>query len=293
MFPDFIGIGAQKAGTTWLDRNLRAHPQVWMPKRKELHYFDRRIADTVPPDDEWYASMFAPGEGHVTGEITPAYSMLDQGRVAHVHRIVPHAKIVFFMRNPIERAWSQAVMQFNRRKKREIETVAQKRIHKHFNREGSRLRTDYSRTLENWQEYYSEEQVFVGFLEDIHFFPRDLLRRLYSFLGVDPSFESSDVEQTIHSRSVGRMPTRLGARLAHIYHDDIRRLAERFGGYATFWLHCAERLIDDPPAEESIAYPLWNSPFYRAWAGDSERLLRPPRLQSGPLSSIGTTDTGA
>jgi hypothetical protein len=38
--PDFLCIGSQKAGTTWLDRNLRQHPQVWMPAVKELHYFD-------------------------------------------------------------------------------------------------------------------------------------------------------------------------------------------------------------------------------------------------------------
>ena len=71
MFPDFIGIGAQKAGTTWLDRNLRAHPQIWMPERKELHYFDRRIADMRSPTDEWSASIFETGRARVTGEITP------------------------------------------------------------------------------------------------------------------------------------------------------------------------------------------------------------------------------
>jgi hypothetical protein len=40
MYPDFLVIGAQKAGTTWLDRNLRDHPQVWLPPEKEIHYFD-------------------------------------------------------------------------------------------------------------------------------------------------------------------------------------------------------------------------------------------------------------
>lgn len=38
---DFLGIGAQKAGTTWLSEMLRRHPQIWMPPVKELHYFDR------------------------------------------------------------------------------------------------------------------------------------------------------------------------------------------------------------------------------------------------------------
>ena len=44
-YPDFIGIGAQKAGTTWLGRNLRLHPEIWMPGIKELHYFNERIND--------------------------------------------------------------------------------------------------------------------------------------------------------------------------------------------------------------------------------------------------------
>ena len=48
MYPDFIGIGAQKAGTTWLARNLQAHPEIHMP-RKEVHYFDRKIRDKRIP----------------------------------------------------------------------------------------------------------------------------------------------------------------------------------------------------------------------------------------------------
>jgi len=39
-FPDFLVIGAQKAGTTWLFQNLRMHPQVWLPPEKEIHFFD-------------------------------------------------------------------------------------------------------------------------------------------------------------------------------------------------------------------------------------------------------------
>jgi hypothetical protein len=41
MYPNFLGIGAQKSGTTWLHDNLARHPQVWLPPVKEIHYFDR------------------------------------------------------------------------------------------------------------------------------------------------------------------------------------------------------------------------------------------------------------
>ena len=149
LLPDFLGIGAQKAGTTWLGHNLQLHPGIWMPKNKELHYFDDRIRDprnpisrlytrataeghvyrrwrrqvrsrlgshlrhpgrdliwdlkyyAGTPGDGWYASLFAQGRGKVKGEITPAYSTLSLEEVAHVHALVPEAKIFLMVRNPI------------------------------------------------------------------------------------------------------------------------------------------------------------------------------------------------
>jgi hypothetical protein len=51
--PDFLIIGAQKSGTTWLDRNLRLHPDLWLPPEKELHFFD------FPPWMPWRSAMRA------------------------------------------------------------------------------------------------------------------------------------------------------------------------------------------------------------------------------------------
>src|SRR4028119_992690 len=141
MYPDFIGIGAQKAGTTWLHRNLQAHPQIHMP-RKEVHYFDRKIQDRSgvvsrligrsrdaeqwrrqvrqipkqlakspsfqelrwnfryymrPYDDRWYAQVFESKKEKVSGEITPAYSVLKKERIAHVHRRMRQTKLTVLM----------------------------------------------------------------------------------------------------------------------------------------------------------------------------------------------------
>ena len=61
--PDFIGIGAQKAGTTWLGHNLQLHPDVWMPRNRELHYFDDQINDLKNPISRLYRRIT--GKGHV------------------------------------------------------------------------------------------------------------------------------------------------------------------------------------------------------------------------------------
>lgn len=75
------------------------------------------------------------------------------------------------------------------------------------------------------------------------------------------------------------MPTSVAVHLAKGYHAEISRLAERFGGYASFWLHCAERLIENPPEEKTITYPLFESYLWESWDGARQ-------ARSGPLHSV-------
>ena len=336
MSPDFIGIGAQKAGTTWLHRNLSVHPEIFMP-RKEIHYFDRKIDDRSNAvsrlfgkrpsdeqwrrqtrhwlglhvrthswrellwdlkyymrsyDDDWYTSVFEPARGRVTGEITPAYSALDKKKVARVHGLAPEAKIIFMMRNPIERIWSQAVMSFDKVEKGSAPSVSEKKLLRRIGHVSFGSLTDYLRTLDTWRLFYPEERIFVGFLEDVHFFPEDLLRTVYDFLGVDPLFRPSEPERKVHVRSENSMPGRVAIQLARNYRRQTERFEERFGGYASFWRFCAERLVADPPAGGHIAYPLWNSHLWEEWARSPEADVRRPRFQSAPLSSTELTRKG-
>ena len=325
MYPDFLIIGAQKAGTTWLQRNLQTHPDVWMPPEKELHYFDekarleggilRRLRGDDPadrrwrrqaksrlkqspkkltradvawdlkyffgkPGDEWYASLFDQGVGRITGETTPDYSILDKERISHVHSVMPDARIVLMMRSPLERPWSAMDMGL-RIKGRSWDTLEDERVYRRFDRGRTRMMTNYLRTLHNWKSFYPAERIFVGFLEDVHFFPEELLRRLYDFLGADSSSEYRVITRKIHSGFQDTMPAKFASYLAGSYHENIERLAGRFGGYASFWLHCAERLMENPPAGERLAYPLYESVLWDEWEGAGE--VSP---QSGPLPSV-------
>ena len=241
-----------------------------------------------PYNDRWYGSVFEPKDGRVAGEITPAYSVLDRERVAHVHELVPDAKIIFMMRNPIERAWSQTVMSFDKVEKGSASSVSEEELFKRIGRNSTYKLSNYLRTFENWGGFYPAERFFVGFLEDSHFLPVELLRSMYSFLGVDPSFEPPLTEKKIHARSAGTMPTKVAVHLAHNFREEIARLEERFGGYASFWLYCADRLIESPPEEEEMTYPLFESSFWEEWAvgPGSPTGLGSRQVQSGPLASI-------
>jgi hypothetical protein len=329
--PDFIGIGAQKAGTTWLSHNLQLHPDIWMPRNKELHYFDDRIRDPrnpvsrlysritgkghvnrrwrrqvkgrlrshwnrLPgqdllwdlkyyagaPGDGWYVSLFEPGRGKVKGEITPAYSTLPIDEVAHVHEVVPEAKIIFMLRNPIERAWSQFVMRLDRSGQKDFGLTQHRMLLRNVDREGSRSRTDYLHALENWTTFYQEKRIFVGFLEDVHFYPEELLGSMYRFLGVDASFRPQGIGEKVHARSVGRMASDAAVYLAGLYREELSRLSEHFGGYASFWSYSAQKLTASPPEEEHLPYPLWESAIWQEWIEGTGR----PDYQSGPLSAV-------
>lgn len=291
MFPDFLCIGAQKAGTTWLYKNLRHHREIWLPPIKEIHYFDHFLYHQFPFSKDfnrdgiwfkrfkkmwiqqfklllrgrcdfqvwkwgikfffktrtldWYSSIFEPGKGRRTGDITPAYSTLSLNEVAYVKKVLPGAKIVFFMRNPIDRAWSSARMALKREDGNwgtDIESFALKIINSQF----QLLRGNYLRTLKNWQSYYSKECFFIGFFEELSACPEDLLLRLYKFLGVSSSdeFIPKEIRNNVNPSMDVLIPPKIAVYLANMYYDDIKELNKLFGGYTKSWLEKAEIILN-------------------------------------------------
>lgn len=105
--PDFVVIGAMKAGTTWLFRSLEAHPDFKLPQAKELRYLAGANAHR---GWDWYVSQF-PRTGLLTGEATPSY--LDPQHAPDVARRVrerlPAALLVATLREPLSRARSHYV----------------------------------------------------------------------------------------------------------------------------------------------------------------------------------------
>src|SRR5437016_1007207 len=102
--PSFIVIGAQKAGTTSLDSYLRTHPQVAMSSVKETNFFVEERA--WGKGRRWYEGLFdAAGTATAVGEASPTYSMfpLFAGVPERMARLLPEARLIYLVRDPIER----------------------------------------------------------------------------------------------------------------------------------------------------------------------------------------------
>lgn len=100
--PDFLCVGAQKAGTTTLHELLQAHPGVFLPPLKEVHYFSLHFDRPL----SWYESVFASARPRqVAGEITPYY-LFHPAAPARIAATVPGAKLIVLLRDPVDRAIS-------------------------------------------------------------------------------------------------------------------------------------------------------------------------------------------
>ncbi|PLS22122.1 hypothetical protein C0U40_06705 [Amylibacter cionae] len=248
----FLGVGAQKAGTTWLSFYLRDHPEVFFSPIKEMHFWGTRLRE-----DNWPISMFRkklkareselaadpnrPAKAAVAlrdrikmgrdvgayrrffrrrvkdeqvfGEITPAYCALDRDELELIRREYPTTKIIFLLRNPADRLWSQ--MRFS--EKFETLEELEAKIDGVFDKPLYRERYDYVSAMRNLRAVFPAENLHFAFYEDL--FTQDAIDRLCHFLGITPLPAEFD-----RSRNVSvKMPlspelrTRIIHRLAHQY----------------------------------------------------------------------------
>jgi glycosyltransferase involved in cell wall biosynthesis len=231
----FLGLGAQKAGTTWLHHWLAQHPQVGFPLGKEAHFWDRgELTDLA-----WYRDKMDLGSGGAlrTGEITPAYSILGRDRVAEIRAEFPDLRLIFIIRNPIDRAWSSALMALERAQMT-FEEASDQWFIDHFRSEGSLRRGDYEACLRTWRSVFPSEQLLVLRYESVRTEPRALLQRVAVHLSIDASFFSkptdSQLTRRIFPKDVSasgwhclRPPLR--AVLEGLYRDKVRSLGTYLG----------------------------------------------------------------
>jgi Sulfotransferase domain len=176
----FLGIGAQKAGTTWLYSQLKQHPEIDFPLGKEVHFWNKPHR---PDQVEAYLKKFS-HDHRRQGEITPAYAMLPLPIIETIHRCNPDLQLIYMIRNPIDRAWSSALMALGRAELA-IHEASDQWFIDHFRSAGSLARGDYEGCLRTWRQVFAPEQALVLRFEDINEAPERLLNECFRFLCVE------------------------------------------------------------------------------------------------------------
>ena len=187
--PNFIVAGTQKAATTWLHECLNEHPEVFVPKVKEVHFFCkepcRKSKNHLGTD--WYISQFPDNKSFkAIGEISVDY-MYYEHIAEDIFNFNPNMKILFILRNPVDRAYSAYWM--NKRHKSNMPEFQE------FIRVDHEIidRGFYYNQIERYFEFFNKN-IKIFFYEDLLKNPEAFIKDVYSFLNVDNGF----IPQTLY-----------------------------------------------------------------------------------------------
>lgn len=218
--PDFVGVGVQKAGTSWWHALIVAHPGVTHRGdiHKERHFlaqFGDRPFDQAAIDD--YHGWFPRVRGSISGEWTPDY-LWYPWLPEILYRAAPETRLLVLLRDPVERFRSGVAHQIRNGAKHTPAVVAE-----------AMDRGFYARLLSAWDRYYEQGKLLVLQYENCVIATDCELARTYRFLELDDSFRPQNRERRVNSTSGSiAIDDEVRERLIDMYFPDVMLLAKRF-----------------------------------------------------------------
>ena len=201
--PDFLVIGAMRSGTTSLHQNLVRHPQIHPAIKKEVHYFDLNYGRGL----RWYRAHFprtselrASTQRTITGETSPYY-LFHPLAAARAAKVVPQARLVVILRDPVERAYShywhgiqngyeqlgfaEAIAAESQRLDRQHQLLQDGKVSRPHQLYSYLARGQYFEQIQSWLAHFSRDQMLI--LDHESYFDPEFARTktLCEFLGID------------------------------------------------------------------------------------------------------------
>lgn len=232
MPPSFVIAGAPRAGTTWLYHQLSKHPAVYMaPNKGEPRFYAVHESDPLvfsgPGDDKWldhfvqkresYEALYAGAQaGQLRGEASSDYLYRSRTAADRLHREVPEARLIFILRDPARRAYSNWLQHVQHGREplsfAEALDAEEERIERgwawwwHYARRGY-----YADQLEPFLDAFPRERILILLHDDLRRDPRQLLAQVCRFLEIEP-VAGERAEQRHNQSLVPRSPAHARAR---------------------------------------------------------------------------------
>lgn len=251
LLPDFLIIGAQRAGTTSLFQYLASHPDVTPSFPKEVHYFTNQYQR----GPGWYRSHFPLAAWRtavqrrgrrplLTGEATPYY-LAHPHAAQRVRQDLPDARLIVLLRNPVDRAYSHyqhevasgietltfadALAREGDRLNSELAKIKQDEGYLSFNYQHFSYleRGIYAEQIARWLEHFGREQLLILCSEEFSAQPARTFKRVIRFLGLRPW--EPDCFKRYHQSGARALDAETRARLVAYFSPHNRRLRDNLG----------------------------------------------------------------
>jgi hypothetical protein len=286
-----VCFGCQRGGTTWLDDQLRRHPEFNFLPRKEIRYLDpiyvhdfkqiqkqritefrqriNNLGENAFPigtqqarnllwhsrysfvsredySDAWYVGLYDGCDSKkVAGDFSPDYSLLPDEGVAHLARLVPQAKLLFIMRDPVDRTISGSTYVLRHRKQVAddeaqalVKGIALTKLQEDF--------SNYQTILARYEKYFPKESILVLFHDDIKKNPMGFLKSVCDHVGApfDEKFFAGALEKDINRSPSMKVSEDTWREVSRRYLPLLEWLSEKYGSHATAWLEKAKARIE-------------------------------------------------
>ena len=193
--PDFVIIGAMKCATSTVISFLEEHPAAFVPPRTEPRFFSH--------DENWaqgpsaYEALFADHEGRLIGEGSNDYTFgaMYPEAPARMAAYAPDAKLVYVVRHPLKRirsAWVQNRADSGDDVPATLDAAVAEMPERYVDP------SLYARQIARYREHFPEEQIFVGFTEDLQADPEAFFRSLCGFLHIEPVVRDADATRHVN-----------------------------------------------------------------------------------------------
>ncbi len=260
--PQFVVIGAAKAATTWIQAQLQSNTAIFMPD-PEPHFFSREFDLGEDHYRNWFKP--APSDAKLIGEKSADY-LSDPNVPARMAAMVPDAKLVVQLRDPVERAYSDYKMYF----RRGLVGASPEDYLTTPDNDYPRFLCDglYGRHIRTWLKHFSKGQILAFRFEDVKTRPREVVDMVSKHIGVDPVFDASLAEKRENDSRAQILPLPLRNLLAPLK-DTVKPLRGKrwFEGARSVMA----REISYPPLSADLRERLED--FYREDISIAEDLL--------------------
>lgn len=259
--PVFIlGVGAQKAGTSWLYETFANQAFANMGFRKEYHIWnatedelgqafnrpirkpdnsDQALRRLMRSNHDIYASYFRgliEGQITLTGDISPSYSYLSSRSLQNIKNLLEgygfNVKVIFLLRDPVERIWSaqRMIIRNNKRKQTDVETMIQK-LPKFSRLNQNMIRSDYISTINNIEEIFEQNQIFYAIYENL--FTKESISKLEYF--IEHKINDVQFNTKVNESPKIALPENIFKRTINLYKDQYKFCNKKFPETNVLW----------------------------------------------------------
>ncbi|MCP2728068.1 sulfotransferase family protein [Limnofasciculus baicalensis] len=212
--PNFLIIGIQKAGTTSIYTYLKRHPQIYMSPVKETDFMsidwdkedsgmDKSYNNSKINSFEKYCHLFADVTDEIAiGEASPNYLFHYKSSAEMIERYVPHAKLIAVLRHPVERAYSDYLMNIRDGVHQGKHTKFSDQIKFRADKSFVIRKGFYYEPLKHYFDKFPRDQIKICLYDDLCKDPVKFMQDIYRFIGVDDSF----IPDTSKKAQVGKVP---------------------------------------------------------------------------------------